>query len=43
MLEKPLKGRQAKEDEVDRGEGEEETSFGKIDNICHSRVLKGAD
>ena len=43
MFKKPLKGGQAKEDEVDRGEGEEEPSFGEKDNVCHSKVfLAGA-
>ena len=35
VLEKSLKGGQAKEDEVDDGEGEKETSFGEVDYVCH--------
>ena len=35
MLQKPLKGGQSKEDEMDCGESEEEAAFGEIDNVCH--------
>ena len=42
MLQKPLKGRQSKEDEVHCGESEEEAAFGEIDNVCHRVEISNA-